>query len=791
MDESASDSDGEELQLKVNKRFAKEFEEKNRKADLLRAERSGLLNKDADSDSDDDDESEDEYANALTPKLDFDIMKTISMIHNKDKRIYDEKFKPFEKGSAEQKSSDDGDDDDDDDDDDDEKEEMKAKASKSKKKKKDKKEDKKDKGLRYKDLVRQQVLKQTENGDASQVFEDSDTEEKAHTMDTETVPTYNAEQRRLKDAFKAQASRGLSAADDSDSDDDEDADVLRKKEKTKEELEAEEDNFKRYMSTLAKRDPRMRKARKEDVDLLETFFKEPAKDKDEAFLRSFFLNQTWADQDGSGAAFADAANREGADGGEGGEDDDDEEDEEALEAADRFEAKYNFRHEEPGSTELMETTFDPHSSVRRKESSRKRQRDAKRQRKQEEKERRKEELRRLKNLKRKELEKRLEKSIEMAGLSGDAKLVLKPEDLDGDFDPEEFDRKMAAMFNDAYYDEEDEGFEATGDVDAEKKLFGDVGGDEDEDDDDDDGAKTGGATRDDDDEDDDDDNVKIVERPEDDPSTQAALKEEEEMDEAERRRKKKREKALAAGGKAVSVADLKGKVINDELYKMDYDDVIGGDIKTRFKYRKVTPNSYGLTTAEILFADEDLLNSFVSIKRMAPYVEKEWIATGKHRRRFREALRAREAGLTQRKEKKKKRERRKAKKLSAEAEDSDAESAADGAFDDDNDNLDKDAEAKSAVPRDKKDDEDDEGEEKKSKKKSKKRKRKRKHKGEGDGDGDGDGDEDTSNDAEDKAPKDEDSRGVDRKDNDNDDGKEKKSKKKRRRKRKKTNDGED
>ncbi|KAM1526431.1 hypothetical protein ACFX15_010344 [Malus domestica] len=65
------------------------------------------------------------------------------------------------------------------------------------------------------------------------------------------------------------------------------------------------------------------------------------------------------------------------------------------------------------------------------------------------------------------------------------------------------------------------------------------------------------------------------------------------------------------------------KEMMDEYYKLDYEDTIG-DLKTRFKYAKIKPNRYGLTTAEILAMDEKELNQYVSLKKLAPYTEKEW-----------------------------------------------------------------------------------------------------------------------------------------------------------------------
>lgn len=53
----------------------------------------------------------------------------------------------------------------------------------------------------------------------------------------------------------------------------------------------------------------------------------------------------------------------------------------------------------------------------------------------------------------------------------------------------------------------------------------------------------------------------------------------------------------------------------DDLY---YEDIKGG-LKTRFKYKQVDQDTYGLDASEILEADDDILNDFVSLKKLAPY----------------------------------------------------------------------------------------------------------------------------------------------------------------------------
>lgn len=59
----------------------------------------------------------------------------------------------------------------------------------------------------------------------------------------------------------------------------------------------------------------------------------------------------------------------------------------------------------------------------------------------------------------------------------------------------------------------------------------------------------------------------------------------------------------------------------DEYIKNDYEDIISGDLKTKFKYIEVKPESFGLSDEQILFGDEKELNNYISIKKLAPYRE--------------------------------------------------------------------------------------------------------------------------------------------------------------------------
>ncbi|KAJ8541694.1 hypothetical protein K7X08_002510 [Anisodus acutangulus] len=61
----------------------------------------------------------------------------------------------------------------------------------------------------------------------------------------------------------------------------------------------------------------------------------------------------------------------------------------------------------------------------------------------------------------------------------------------------------------------------------------------------------------------------------------------------------------------------------EEYYKLDYEDTIG-DLKTRFKYRPVKAKRFGLAPEEMLMMEDKELNQYVSLKKIAPYREKEW-----------------------------------------------------------------------------------------------------------------------------------------------------------------------
>jgi protein KRI1 len=108
--------------------------------------------------------------------------------------------------------------------------------------------------------------------------------------------------------------------------------------------------------------------------------------------------------------------------------------------------------------------------------------------------------------------------------------------------------------------------------------------------------------------------------------------------------------AAKAGGDADRQALLDKMV--DEYYNLDHEDVIGGgQVKTRFHYAKVQPQSFSLSAEEILLATDSELNAFMSLKKLAPYrqdspqwLKKEHEKQRKKVKELREVLKKRKWG---------------------------------------------------------------------------------------------------------------------------------------------------
>ncbi|DBA96751.1 TPA: hypothetical protein ACH3X1_015590 [Trebouxia sp. C0004] len=290
--------------------------------------------------------------------------------------------------------------------------------------------------------------------------------------------------------------------------------------------------------------------------------------EDDKFLRQYVLNKGWVDADEAGLpSYQEIVGVH------------DDEDEAYGEQADHFEAAYNFRFEEEGGRQMVTHPRILENTVRKTDDRRKRKRAEKAQRKAAQESIQQQEVKRLKNLKGRQIQERLQRIRDIAGPSGQDDAALDAL-MQGDFDPEQYDKQMAAAFGDEYYGDEDDG---PGDIldDELQRQLNEM-------------ADYDSAN-------------------EEDPAEAASHPAEEpEAEESEE----------DAGAAAAALA-LERNAVNKllaEYDKLDYEDDIGG-LKTRFHYRTVAKEDYGLSTDEILRLKDKELNQLVGLKQMAPYRE--------------------------------------------------------------------------------------------------------------------------------------------------------------------------
>ena len=449
---------------------------------------------------------------------------------------------------------------------------------------------KKPKPKRYKDVVREQVLEQMKETRKEEVAS-----EKRDRL------AYDEEQQNLRQAFLE------STRDDSDEDD-----LLAIKqrstaakdsgrEKAMEELEAYEKSLK---DTDRLVDP---KGEVEDG---------------QRFLLDYFKKRTWVEKDEIDE-MSDGDQKKSAQRDDGNDSDDSLE---ALDKMDDFEAKYNFRFEEAeantkSGADLSLMTYargQTMNTLRRKDETRREKRLTRKERKAAERKEKEEQLKRLKNAKRQEMTEKLNEIKTVLGQTEESAVdeatIMKL--LEGDFDPDKFESLMNQTYGDDYYQQEDSEWKT--DTDVRESLRTDEDGTMLVGEEDPDGALY--------------DNVDEEEvEPEDDEPEEGYEEEDDYL------------AADEAGLEPDEDTELEKKIktkMEDELYKYDYEDIIG-DMPTRFKYRRVEKNSYGLTTEEILYARDSTLKQFVSLKKMAPYREEgEHFVGSRKRRRFREMLKS-------------------------------------------------------------------------------------------------------------------------------------------------------
>jgi len=377
-------------------------------------------------------------------------------------------------------------------------------------------------------------------------------------------------------------------------------------------------------------------------------------DEGERFLRDYLLNKGWLE-----TTSLQAPQSSGLLGAES-----DDAEEEHLEEVDDFEREYNFRFEVEEGRQVQGHARFPEHSVRERPDKRKRQRQEKAERKDAEKIRRTEELKRLKNLKKEEIRRRLKQLQEITGNTDDT--ALGAVDLDEEFDPDQHDSQVAKLLGESYDTQKEplapdelirapQGCEADLDVSSaaqevlERRTKGKSSKTRTDDDEegnfdaDAEGAEDG------------------VEAEEEDAAPDLWFL----CDACQRgipggkkrfdctvcdnytlcakcfrvRRHPHKFVRRKVPERCMPPEDFKGREANredianviDEYFQLDYEDIIGGDLPTRFKYRKVEGSDFGMSTTDILTKSDQELNRMMPLKKLRTYRNEPGQATLGHK----------------------------------------------------------------------------------------------------------------------------------------------------------------
>ncbi|KAI7834115.1 KRI1-like family-domain-containing protein [Kickxella alabastrina] len=394
--------------------------------------------------------------------------------------------------------------------------------------------------------------------------------------------THVQEQEALKNEFKA----AFGDNDEGEDEEGEDGGFLVKKVKSKEEVAKEEVDYRRFLLENMGTEVANTQAFSSWAAIAPST--KPAEDAakpdpEQTFLMNYILNRGWIDKDAGGISAEQEAK----------EIVDKEEDEKIVELTDNFESKYNFRFEEQGGTQIKSYPREIEGSLRRKDDRRKLARERSKARKLDRKREKAEELKRLKNQKKKEI---LEKLKEIQGITGNKVVGFDSLDLDGDFDPVKFDSQMSKIFDDEYYNQVDDLEKPTWDDDID---IGDIVPDFD---DQQFKGKRGKKDK------------KAVNTNGDDDFMMDA----DYMEGANEGRPSGSVDSHALDSTKAALKDTVSDYL-DNYYQLDFEDIVGDGLATRFKYAKVKPVDYGLSASEILLADDKFLNEYVSVKRIATH----------------------------------------------------------------------------------------------------------------------------------------------------------------------------
>ncbi|OII77929.1 KRR1 family protein [Cryptosporidium andersoni] len=552
--------------LKVNEDYKKKYDEKKRKEALAKAK--DLLAKTAEdfSESDTSSSDEDEYGELLKPNIQIKILDTLCRIKKRDPSIYDHKNIIFS------------------DSDDDSTEVEKI--------------DKKKKPYLYKDYEREAILEEMNESEEKQ--------RKVRKLE------YNREQEEIKQAF-LEAAKGL------DNEDEGSEELLVQRKGTQDKEMSEGMNSAYFVSTNTEM--------KDPMETLNRYWgPEEELDENEKFLRNFILKEEWKDFN----------NQECLNNEKIFDINIEKEDEEHCEIAEQFEHIYNFRYEEPDLGTQIQGYTRNIPSLRKVDDRRKQKRLEKKERKTQEKLVMAEELKQLKNWKKQEIFEKIKKIREISDNKNITDEVL---DLESEFDPIKHDQQMAKLFDSDYNSNQEvlsleellnNDIEEHDKNTMETKIQNVVGNFSEH-------------------------NIgkEFEKRIEDDLNDKYEWWQCDQCLRGIPPGNKKfdcticenytlckmcckivNHQHLLKKNKVPKHANLPEGITNlsrgmtdtveklmDEYYGLDYEDIIGGDLRVRFKYSKVDKEDFGITLNELLELDDKELNRRVSLKALAPYRE--------------------------------------------------------------------------------------------------------------------------------------------------------------------------
>lgn len=272
----------------------------------------------------------------------------------------------------------------------------------------------------------------------------------------------------------------------------------------------------------------------------------------------------------------------------------------------QFEHAYNFRFEDPDAAKIVSYARDQSSTRRDKLSSRQKKREKLREARAKEEEQQKLEIARERKSKVSEVAEKLRKVQEALG-SDDAALaeMLANEDLEGDFDAAEWDRRMQKLFDDEFYSRAESGG-YSGQLDGAGT-------------DDDDVAHEGS----------DNGRPRATETNENaDEGVGVDVGEDigEDVEGEDIRLDQTPGAATAPAAKPLTKQEARKKA--EEFVNANEDLLLSAaklrqEKNTGFRYREVDAESFGLSARDILLASDKELNQFATLKKLASYREKD------------------------------------------------------------------------------------------------------------------------------------------------------------------------